>query len=348
MAAIDIFKTLGQLAKDAFGFITGGSGNPLNALTGLWRYITGVHNLLAWLVGGPQLKYVLAALYNMSVLHLAVDAVSGALHLLARWILATWILPIRDDLIRRIAALRAWATLTFELTRALIELRYQAALAYTRALVGAERDQRLKGDQLEHAAMLREVAAALATVQRQAATGYNDQLHQRLGIVGKLLDELAIHDPLVKTVVKDLVTAVFDLETIDDPVLRFAIGKLLNTLVAKLSVDKVIGDLIERLIADVTGQARARGLQDVTSDIGKRLNALEDQWAAFFHHGGADLEQAGDQWQNLASLGVDAAIVAFFGFAIADPSGWATSVHDAVSVPAHATLKAVSGLVHRL
>jgi hypothetical protein len=347
VAAIDILKTLGQLAKDAFGFITGGSANPLNALLGLWRYVTSEHNVLAWLVGGPQLKFVLAALYNMSVLHLAVDAVSGALHALARWILATWILPVRDDLIRRIAALRAWAVLTFELTRALIELRYQAALAYTRALVGAERDQRIKGDQLEHAAMLHEVAAALALVQRQAITGYDATLHERLGVVGKILDELAVHDPLVKQVVKDMVTAVFDLETIDNPILRFTIGHLLNTLIAKLSVDKVIGDLLGRLLASLTGHGRPQGLQDVTRDIGQRLNALEGQWADFMQHGGAEVEQAGDQWSSLTSLGVDAALLAMFGLAVADPAAWATGVHDAVSVPAEAIIKAVVTVVRK-
>ena len=347
MAAIDILKTLGQMAKDAFGFITGSSANPLNALLALWRYVTSEHNVLAWLVGGPQLKFVLAALYNMSVLHLAVDAVSGALHALARWILATWILPIRDDLIRRIAALKAWAVLTFALTRALIEIRYQAALAYTRMLVGQERDQRIKGDQLEHAAMLKEVAAALATVQRQAITGYDATRHERLGVVGKILDELATHDPLVQQIVKDMVTAVFDLETIDNPILRFTIGKLLNSLIAKLSVDKVIGDLISRLLGSLTGHGRPQGLSDVTRDIGQRLNALEDQWADFMHHGGADVEQAGDQWAALTTLGFDAALLAFLGLAVADPQAWATGVHDAVSVPAHATMSAVRALVKR-
>lgn len=347
MAAIDFLKTLGQLAKDAFGLITGSSANPVNALLALWRYVTSEHNVLAWLVGGPQLKFVLAALYNMSVLHLAVDAVSGALHMLARWILATWILPLRDDMIRRIAALRAWAVLTFELTRALIELRYQAALAYTRALVGAERDQRIKGDQLEHAAMLQQVAAALATVQRQAVSGYDATLHERLGVVGKILDELAVHDPLVKQIVKDMVTAIFDLETIDNPILRFTIGHLLNTLIAKLSVDKVIGDLISRLLAALTGHGRPQGLQDVTRDIGQRLNALEDQWAEFFKHGGADVEQAGDEWAQLASLAVDVGILGMFGLAVADPQAWATSVADTIGVVGNDTLTSVINLVRK-
>jgi hypothetical protein len=347
VAAIDILKTVGQWAKNAFGFITGSGGNPLNALLGLWRYITSVHNVLAWLVGGPQLKFVIAALYNMSVLHLAVDAVSGALHLLARWILATWILPIRDDLIRRIAALRAWAVLTFQLTRALIELRYQAALAYTRALVGAERDQRLKGDQLEHAAMLHEVAAALATVQRQAVSGYDSTLHERLGIVGKILDELAVHDPLVKQVVRDMVTAIFDLETIDNPVLRFTIGHLLNTLIAKLSVDKVIADLVSRLLGSLTGHGRPQGLQDVTRDIGQRLNALEDQWADFMKHGGADVEQAGDEWAKLATLAVDVGILGMFGLAVANPQAWATGVADTIGVAGNDTLISVINLVRK-
>ena len=348
MAAIDILKTLGQLAKDAFGFITGGSANPLNGLLALWRYVTGEHNVLAWLVGGPQLRFVLAALYNMSVLHLAVDAISGALHLLARWILATWILPIRDDLIRRIAALKAWAVLTFALTRALIEIRYQAALAYTRMLVGQERDHRLKDDQLEHAAMLKQVAAALATVQREAATGYDSTLHERLGVVGKILDEIAVHDPLVKQIVRDTVTAVFDLETIDNPILRFTIGHLLTSLINKLSVDKVIGDLLERLIGTLTGHGRATSLQDVTRDIGQRLNASEDQWADFMKHGGAEVEQAGDQWQHLTSLGVDIAITAFFGLAVAEPAVWAKGISATIGVAADDTLKGVVNLVRKV
>lgn len=344
---MNALKTLATWASQAFGSITGAASDILSALSTLWHYITSVYNLLSWLVGIPQLQYVLSDLFTLATINRALHEIHQALRRLPGWIWLVLIVPVINQVYRVIAGQWAKTVTLVGALRATVFLFRAEEIAYTRQLVAIEREQRTFADHVEHVSMVVAVTAALATVQQQARDGYNAHLHDRLGTIGKLIDQLATDNPAVKTITKDLVNAVFDLETIDDPILRFAIATALKEIVGKLGVDNVIGDLVNRLLATVTGQAKARGLQDVASDVSARLNALENQWADFMSHGGSDVEQAGDEWHNLGTVITDVAVLGLFGLAVTDPSAWATGMADTIGIVGNDTLDAVFGLVSR-
>lgn len=338
---MDIFGTLRQWAGRAWSFIFGLPADVAKMADSLWRYITNVHNVLAWFTGGPELKYALSVLGSLSEFRLAEVAIRDALHRLAGWLWLTMVRPVRDQLRRSIARLYAWTLAEFVATWAQMYRLYFAALAYTRALVSAERAARIRGDQAEHAAMLKRVAAAVAQIEHEAATGYNSGLHGRLGLVATLLNDVADRAPQVKALTSMLIKAVIDLETIDNPVARWVIGRLLTEIIGKLGVDKVTGDLISRLLGPLSGQPKAAGVQDVTRDVADRLAALEAQWADFMDQGGPEVEQAGREWKALTSLGTDAAMLGFLGLAVTEPDAWARAMADTVGVAGNAALAAI-------
>lgn len=345
---MNILSTLAGWAKSAWSALTGLPGDVAGAYRKVWHYITNVHNALAWIVGYPQLRAVLHVLYSISAFRIGHDAISKAFHDLAKWIWITWLRPGFARLNRRITSLRAWAVATFQATWAQMYRLYFASLAYTRRLVGIERAARIKADQAEHAAMLKAVAACLATVQRQASSGYNAGTHARLSVVSQLLNDLADRTPAVRGLVSLLVKSVFDLETIDNPVLRAVIGKLLSELVAHLGVDKATGDLVGRLLAPFTGGGPPADLYSTERAVADRLTALEQQWADFMAAGGPEVEQAGQEWKAITGIAADAAILGLFGLAVADPRGWAASVADTIGVTGNDTLSAVIHLISDL
>lgn len=342
---MDILGTLARWAHAAYSFIFGLPADVAKMADALWRYVTNVHNVFAWMAGGPQLKFALTALANLSGARLLAEAVRDALGRLDGWIWLTEVRPVRDQLTRRITWLHAWTLSTFRVTWAQMWRYYRASLVYTNLMVGIERSARIKADQAEHAAMLKRVAAAVDQIEREAADGYNSGLHDRLSLVGTLLNDLAGRQPEIKVLVSDLVKAVADLETVDNPILRFIITRALTEVIGKLGIDKLTGDLISRLLAPLTGHGRATGLEDVTRDVSGRLNALEAQWGQFMADGGPEVEQAGKQWRDITSLAADAALLAFAGLAVADPSAWARGVADTVGTAGNDALGAIVGLI---
>lgn len=344
---MNIFSTLVGWAKSAWSALTGLPGDVGKAIAGAWHYITSVHNALSWITSNPVLGLAKGILQNLSVFHLAQIALHDALVQLARWVWIYWIHPAVTRLDRRITALAAWTAWQLLLLRALTLRLYALSLAYARQLTAIERAGRVKADKAEHAAMLAAVKAALATVQRQAASGYNAGLHDRLGTIGTLLNDLAGRTPAIRGAVSLLARAVIDLETIDNPIERAAIAKLLQEVIAKAGVDKVTGDLIGRLLGPLEGQPRARGLYDMAKDASDRLTALERQWADFMTEGGPEIEQAGREWKALTGVVTDAGLLAMFGLAVADPQAWATGVADTVGAAGNATLDEIVGLIRK-
>lgn len=344
---MNFLDTLAGWAKSAWSSLLGLGGDATKALSDLWHYVTNVHNLLGWFVGGPQLKAVLRFLYSISVFHAAQVALADALRRVAAWIWITWIAPAVAALNRRITALAAWTRAEFTATWAQMYRLYFAALAYARQLVDLERRQRITADQAEHAAMLKAVAACLATVQRQASSGYNAGTHARLGVIETLLNDLADRNPANRGLVSLLVKSVLDLEAIDNPILRFGIGKLLGELIGKLGVDKVSGDLISRLLEPFTGGGPPTDLYGTERAVADRLTALEQQWADFMASGGPEVEQAGHEWKAISGLVADAAILSVFGLAVAEPAVWAAGVSDTIGTAGNAALDAIIGVITR-
>jgi hypothetical protein len=345
VAAVNFLNTLRGWAASALSALFGGITNPVSALQTLWHYVSSLHNVVSWLFSNPVVGLALSQLRALGGLYSLAAEIVGGLRRLPRWIWLQLILPVQRLLQHRIDALRAWTVQQLAQLRALVWLLYRRSLAYTRALVAAEHKAMLRAVAAEHAAMLAGDKATLATVQKQASSGDNAGRKQRLGVVQTLLDDLAEREPALKDLTGLLVKAVLDLEEVDNPILRFIAGRALGELIQHLGLDHVTGDLIGRLLGPLTSSGRPANLYDAMRDLETRTTSLEDQWAAFFKHGGEDVEAAGDEWQALRSVLTDAALLSFAGLGIADPQAWATGVNDVIAVPVNDALRAAYDLI---
>lgn len=340
-----VLKTLVGWATGAWDAITGAAGNPLDALTKLWHYVTSVHGMLSWLMGNPVLKYYRTALEYMNTVGLTLIAVRDVFRRLAAWIWLHQVKPVRDQLAAQIAALRAWAAQEFAFTWALIERRYLAALGYTDRAVGIEHVQMILAVMKEHAAMLAGDKATLATVQREAATAYDAGIHSRIGIAGDLLDDLVTRTPLIKDLVDVVINGALRLADIEDPVLGWLVTKAVDEIVNKVGIDRLAAQAVQGLLAPVIGQPRPADLHAVIAALDARLTAQERNWKDFMQHGGPEVEQAGDEWKAATGLVVDAGILGMVGLAVADPAAWAAGISDTVGTAADAALTAIVDLI---
>lgn len=341
MAAVNIINTVIGWGKAAWNGLLGLGKAEYHVYQAIWRFITSIHNLLAWVLSNPLIRYVLTVLSYLDTMTLAIHDVHLAMRRLAVWIWNVDVYPVWVILNRRLAALRAWATIQFAALIVLTYRLYFANRAYTQQQVTAERSQRIKADQAEHAAMLKQVQAALATVQAEASSGYNSAAKQRTDLINRLVNMLADRQPEIRGLASRLITAVVDLESIDNPAVRFLASALLSQLIRRLGVDRVTGDLIGRLLGPLTGSARPTTLAGVEHDVAERLDALEAQWADFMDHGGPEVEQAGDEWKGVTGVVTDAAILGMFGLAVADPQAFATGVADTIGIAGNDALDAV-------
>lgn len=340
-----VINTVLGWAKSAWGLITGGAGQVGSALLAIWHYSTSIHSLLSYLMSKPVLDFMKNAVTQWSIFGVTLNIIHDVLLRVSWWIWWRMIVPVRNQLQGMISRDHAWTVRQFWATDMWVIRLYLAGRAYALALTAAERAARARAVAAEHAAMVKAVAAALAAVQHEAASGYNSGYRARLGPVQTLLDDLAVRNPVVKTLVTDLVKAAIDLEGIDNPVARFLVARLLTEVIDKAGVDKVTGQLAARFLEPLTGAAQPANLYDVCRDIGARLTAIE-QWIADFNtHGGPEIEDAGDQWKAITGLGVDAAVLAMFGTAVADPGAFATGAADTVGTAANAALGSIVTLI---
>lgn len=335
-------------AATAWNFLLGISGDVGNALIHLFRFIGAVHSLLDHLVSrvlrdllGEYFSWLLWLLYTLEQVMYAVARIES-------WVIRHIFRPLYFDYIRRIARLKAWVSFWF--TRLyLLELRlYAAARAYALALFTAERNARIKAVNAEHAAMLAAVARCLQTVQNQASTGYKDGSGDRVSAIAKITDDLAARNPVLRGLINDLVGLLLDVIGAENPVERAALSFLLTRIINRLGVDRVAGDLLATLIGNLAGAGQPRTLHDVIDDLAKRTGALENQWAQYMADGGPELTQAGREWKNLTGLATDAALLAFFGAAVADPTRWARDVSATAGAAVNDTIGSVSALLRRM
>jgi hypothetical protein len=183
------------------------------------------------------------------------------------------------------------------------------------------------------AALQRQVNAIIPFINSQAADGYNATRGDQASIFSKLMDDIAVDNPVVKDVVGKLITLVLDLLSVDDPVARLAASLILRQVIDRLGVDKLAGGLADRLISEFIGSGQVKTLKDVESSVGNRLNNLEGQWQQFYANGGDDIENLGDQMRESASLTFTLPLAAYFAGAVTDPQATATAT-DAIVTPA--------------
>lgn len=343
---MDFLNAVAGWAKSVWGTITGAAADIPGAIAKVWHYITSVHGLLSWLFAGPHLSWILAQLAFNKLHGDFADAVTDVLARLAAWVKVHYIDPAVRYLNQRITNLFAWTVRQLWATWLHFELRYRQALAYANRLVTIERNQRIAAVAAEHKAMLAGLKATLAEVQKQASSGYNTGTSDRKTTIQRLLDDLALKDPAVRGLVADIASIVVDIDTIDNPVARFILQKLLNEIIGHLGIDQAVTGLIQRLLGPLAGQPVAHDLYGVEKDVAARLGALEAQWAEFMTDGGPEVEQAGKEWKDLTSVITNAALLAFFGAAVTEPAAWATSVADTIGTAANGAMTGIVDLIN--
>lgn len=334
-------------ARNAWNLIAGIPGDIGNALNHLWNFIGSLHTLVDHLFSvvsagfdAANLGWLLWGVKSFEALVDAVQRIDG-------WMKRHHFNPLWAYINRRLAILKAW--ISFWYTRLwLLELQlYAKARAYAFQLTAAERSQRIQADKLEHAEMLKAVAQALATVQQEAASGYKAGNAQRVSVITRITDALATRNPLVKTLVSDLVRVLLDVIATENPLERAALGFLLTQVINRLGVDRVAGELLGALIGPLAANPNPGNLHDVADDLAKRVSAMEAQWAQYMTDGGPQLDQAGRDWKSLTSLGTDAALLAFFAAAVAAPDAWARDVARVAGPVVNGTIEGTVNLIRR-
>lgn len=342
-----LLRTLFGWASDAWNAIFGAAQDLKDAAVKLWHYITSVHDLLSWITGVPALD-VLSGLTGWVIDQVkAMRAVLAFIQRIAVWIYNHMILPWVKLLLARIDALAKKEAADVRMLIALDIEDLRISEAYTDVQVGIERLARIKDVQAARAYALQLVTALHQTIEHEAASGYTERWHDRLGLAGKIADEIAANNPLVKDLVRAVVSAALDLAAIDNPLARFALGMLLTRLVDHLGVDRVAGDLLAAILGPIISQGRPANLHDVERDTDQRLSALEGQWAGFMAHGGPYVEQAGDDWKDITSPVADVALLAFLGLALADPHAAYRAISDTIVPIVDGTAAGVLNLLKR-
>lgn len=228
------------------------------------------------------------------------------------------------------------------------------------ALVAAEAAQRSLGDQHSReqaaagiAALDKVLTAELNTVLKyaqsipsaidaRAAAGYDPTLRSRGGLVSRIIDTVAAHDPAVAGLVGDLAKYAVDLAGIEDPVLRIAAQLVLKQVIGRLGLDTALHAMVSDLIGSIIGTGPPKTLQAVTADIGNRLDNLESTAAEL-----APLAPEADQLHELGTVVFDAALLGYFTAAVLDPQATANdtaAVFAPVTGPLFGPVRALLGM----
>jgi len=200
-------------------------------------------------------------------------------------------------------------------------------------------DARLSAD---IATVLRYAQSLPALVDTRAANGYDPTRRDRATGLARLLDTVAAHQPEVAGLVSKLTTWIVDLAEIDDPVIRIAAQLVLKQVLDRLGLDSALHAMLGDLLSSVFGSGPPRTLQEVTADIGNRLDGLESSVAAL-----SPLADEADKLHELGTLVFDAALVGFLVAAVTEPAPTAAGTVvalDAVTGPLLAPVRTLLGI----
>jgi hypothetical protein len=344
---LNFLRTVLSYAASAWNIVSGAVTDPAKALQSVWHFIGSVQTLVDHLVGTVNRDLLSGVMEYLGLVDGAFLAYARMINRIWRWIWFRQVLPTKNYLYRLISLERVWRLAADRRLTALIHYYFIASMQYAYFWVQRERVWRLAAVAAARAYSVQLVKAALATVQREAADGYNSQTAQRKSVIETIADDLAVRNPVLKSAISDLVKLALDAAEIDDPLLRAAIAVSLRQVVDRLGVDKVMGSLLGALIDDITGGGPPATLQAVTADIAVRLGQLEGDWAGFMTAGGPEIEQAGNAWKGWAGVLGDATLIAFFTQAVTDPAGWAAEVNDTAGAIVNTTFTAVADLIRK-
>jgi hypothetical protein len=167
-------------------------------------------------------------------------------------------------------------------------------------------------------------------------------LRARGDLISKLLDTVVAHNPAVRDLVTNLAKFAIDLAGIEDPVLKIAAQLVLKQVIDHLGVDSALTAMLNDLLGGILGGGDPKTLQTIMADIGNRLDALEK--------GQAELSPLAPEADNLHEMGTlifDAALLAYFAAAVADPVATANDTVDVletVTGPLLAPVRALLGM----
>lgn len=258
------------------------------------------------------------------------NATRDAVSRMMGWAISNPIASLKTWVIKQVAALAQQIQRNYDFLIKLIFKSNETTWAHFTKADKSERYHRILGDKRAEIYALRHVRALHSLIEREAAGAYRAGYQGRIGDISKVAEYLAEHNPIVKRLVADLISGALDLASVDDPIARLALSFAAKHIIERLGVDKIAGRALSDLLAPLLGDPRPHSLPAVITDISARLGALEGQQAQFWTDGGAEVEQAGEQWSAITSPLVDAALIGWMAQAVTDPQRWARELSGAV------------------
>lgn len=338
-------QSVSAWAKQARALISAKRQNQQASNNGFWSWINAVATGVNHLLSGSLSNFARAE-GDWAHLILWWDReVYHGYQKLATWAINSLLAPLRQYVNRRIAYVIMLLAVQFRQLRQMIAQAKRDAYQYARELFRLEQTLRIQADQ----ALDREIKTRIKwlhqALEREAVSGYKLAYDQRVSTITRVADLIGVQNPLVRGLVKRLVSGLLDLAAVDDPLARLVLSFLLKHIIDRLGLDRVIGNLLQRMLQPLLGAPRPRGLPEVIADLSQRLNGLDAQWAEFMANGGAEVEQAGQEWQGVTSLIGDAALLAFLGTMCYRPAEFASEVTSGVNALVNDTISGAKDLL---
>lgn len=344
---MSILDTVKHWAGTAWNDFTGAVQDPVRAFESLWKFVSSTNTMQQWLMRFPLWHQFVSTVAVVEQLVRALRMIGDALDRIEDYIWRQLIAPLRAQLLGLIRADRYRERQDIALVRRELGRAFRWLLLFTVEVIKTEQQRRARAVTAARRYSAALTAAALAAVQREAASAYATGLKGRVSMLEKIIGDLAGRNPLIKDIEAKAVTAILDLISVDDPALRLLVGFLVNRIVKSAGTDSVAGDLLRSLVGPLIEDPKPKTLYGVVKDVAARLAALEAQQQQFMADGGPEVENAGRQWNAITSLAADAAMIAFAGQAMADPAGWAAEIATVMGGPANDILGGIVGLVER-
>jgi hypothetical protein len=348
MAGMDVFGSIGRWASSAWNGLTSLTGDVSSFAQAIWSFVSSVYGGLSWVV-----KVIISPGYyivygEFQAFFRVMQALRDAVDRVAWWVWTYMITPVRADLLLRIWLLTQSTMIRFQALTNLVLILHLVEERHTDTMVAAERQQRIAD-----IASARAYSRALTTqlhqaIEAEAVAGYKAGLGVRTTLLQQLAQDLNVRGILDTVSTSLLIKAIDALVTVEDPVLAAAANRIIGVIIKKSGIGADLGDLIDRLINPGAGGHTPKDLTGVIADITHRLGVIEDWISRFELDGGPELHDAGRQMKTMNSLVVDAALLAFFGQAVAAPEQWAREVSDTLGAVANDTFSGIMRLINRV
>lgn len=332
----------------AWGAITAIRQDPQAAMTALAQYVDAVQVALDDTVVSGLRPTTLSLAEFAGAVFTVVRSLRDAVNRTAGWVWLYMIVPVWHGLDIKINTLNAQTAVKIADTRAFAYTLYLDAVRVATTLNRDERNARIADVNLARAQAQALTQALHQAIEHEAASGYAAGKGDRSGPLSALVADLHARGLINAVVNTLLVRAISVLLTTGDPALEAAVTRVISAVIKKSGLGSDLGNYLYGLIIPGQGGPEPKDLPSVVSDISHRLGAIEDWITGFMLDGGPEVKDAGRQWKTITSLTVDAALLAFFGQAVAAPEAWAREVSDTVGTVANDAASGIVALLHQV